>query len=294
MPRDPRGRGESDSLRRPLALAAVAVARSRREHVAQGLRRRRDRRERAAIQREPRRHRRAAQERAEKEYLSLDGSFFSAEMQSLLKQRVPVIANVAVILFVAGVALDALAEVFQPFLMALLVYFILKPIAIWLYARTPLGMGLSYFFAVIGFIVVVGLVFVAAIWNIQSWASDEAARSELTRNFESIVTWANDRGVINVSEYNSLDRIITPAMQANFIGAAGGAVFSTLTMILFLAFIISPIIIFIFNIFIIIFVWKLYNDLKRCCSTQLFIYKFHTFINFSIFTKIIYKTIFNF
>ena len=105
------------------------------------------------------------QEVVEKEYLSLDGPFFSDEMQSLLKQRVPVIANVAVILFVVGVALDALAEVFQPFLMALLVYFILKPVAIWLYARTPFGMGLSYFFAVIGFVALVGLVFVAAIWN---------------------------------------------------------------------------------------------------------------------------------
>ena len=180
----------------------------------------------------------AIQEVVEKEYLSLDGPFFSDEMQSLLKQRVPVIANVALILFVVGVALDALAEVFQPFLMALLVYFILKPVAIWLYDRTPFGMGLSYFFAVIGFVVLVGLVFVAAIWNIQSWVSDDVARNELTKNFESIVAWANDRGVIDVSDYNSLDAIITPSMQADFIGAAGGAVFSTLTMILFLAFII--------------------------------------------------------
>ena len=68
----------------------------------------------------------ALEEVAKKEYLSLDRPFFSDEMQSLLKQRVPVIANVAVILFVIGVALDALAEVFQPFLMAVLVYFILK------------------------------------------------------------------------------------------------------------------------------------------------------------------------
>ena len=175
---------------------------------------------------------------AKKEYLSLDGSFFSDEMQSLLKQRVPVIANVAVILFVIGVALDALAEVFQPFLMAVLVYFILKPVAKWMHGRTGFGMGSSYFFAVIGFVLVVSLVFVAAIWNVQSWLSDDAARNELTENFEGIVTWASDQGVINISDYNSLDKIITPSMQANFIGAAGGAVFSTLTMILFLAFII--------------------------------------------------------
>ena len=53
--------------------------------------------------------------------------FFNESMQRLLKQRLPVIANVALLLFIVGFVLQALGGVFQPFLMAVLVYFVLKP-----------------------------------------------------------------------------------------------------------------------------------------------------------------------
>ena len=54
-------------------------------------------------------------------------SILTEELRILLKQKLPIVANVCLVLFIGGFVLQSLAPVLQPFAMAVLVYLILRP-----------------------------------------------------------------------------------------------------------------------------------------------------------------------
>ncbi len=164
--------------------------------------------------------------------------FFNESMQRLLKQRLPVIANVALLLFIVGFVLQALGGVFQPFLMAVLVYFVLKPAAIRINKITGMRMGWAYFFVVLMFVNAIVLVFLAVAWNVQSFAADDATRAIVIANYENMAAQLNGSGLVDVSKYNEPSTVFTPAMQASLVSSIASGLFATVTMVLFLAFII--------------------------------------------------------
>ena len=96
-------------------------------------------------------------------------SILTEELRILLKQKLPIAANVCLVLFIGGFVLQALAPVLQPFAMAVLAYLILRPGAGYLMREFKMREGWSYFFVLLMFINILVGVFVAIAYNVQEY-----------------------------------------------------------------------------------------------------------------------------
>jgi len=163
-------------------------------------------------------------------------SILTKELRILLKQKLPIVANVCLVLFIGGFVLQSLAPVLQPFAMAVLVYLILRPGAKYLMREFNMREGWSYFFVLLMFINLLVGVFVAIAYNVQGYMEDGGIET-LEQNYQELYLTLNNTG-LNVSTLEDPFNSIGAEQGAGFIGTLGGYAYSAITMILFLVFII--------------------------------------------------------
>jgi Predicted permease len=158
------------------------------------------------------------------------------ELRLLLKQKLPIVANVCLVLFIGGFVLQSLAPVLQPFAMAVLVYLILRPGALYLMREFKMREGWSYFFVLLMFINILVGVFIAIAYNVQVYMENGGIET-LEENYSELYISLNNTG-LNVSGLEDPFNSIGAEQGAGFIGTLSGYAFSSITMILFLVFII--------------------------------------------------------
>ena len=163
-------------------------------------------------------------------------SILTDELRLLLKQKLPIVANVCLVLFIGGFVLQTLAPVLQPFAMAALVYLILRPGALYLMKEFNMKEGWSYFFVLLMFINILAGVFVAVAYNVQVYLENGGIET-LETNYADLYHSLNNTG-LNVSGLEDPFNSIGAEQGAGFIGTLSGYAFSAITMILFLVFII--------------------------------------------------------
>lgn len=163
-------------------------------------------------------------------------SILTEELRILLKQKLPIAANVCLVLFIGGFVLQALAPVLQPFAMAVLAYLILRPGAGYLMREFKMREGWSYFFVLLMFINILVGVFVAIAYNVQEYL-ENGGIDTLETNYADLYLTLNNTG-LNVSGLEDPFNSLGAEQGAGFIGTLGGYAFSAITMLLFLVFII--------------------------------------------------------
>ena len=163
-------------------------------------------------------------------------SILTKELRILLKQKLPIVANVCLVLFIGGFVLQSLAPVLQPFAMAVLVYLILRPGAKYLMREFKMKEGWSYFFVLLMFINLLVGVFIAIAYNVQEYMEDGGIET-LEENYNDLYLTLNNTG-LNVSGLEDPFNSIGAEQGAGFIGTLGGYAYSSITMLLFLVFII--------------------------------------------------------
>ena len=163
-------------------------------------------------------------------------SILTKELRILLKQKLPIVANVCLVLFIGGFALQVLAPVLQPFAMAVLAYLILRPGAKYLMKEFKMREGWSYFFVLLMFINILVGGFVAIAYNVQEYL-ENGGIDTLETNYAELYLTLNNTG-LNVSGLEDPFNSLGAEQGAGFIGTLGGYAFSAVTMILFLVFII--------------------------------------------------------
>ena len=175
--------------------------------------------------------------------MSVDGEdekernyILTEELRLLLKQKLPIVANVCLVLFIGGFVLQSLAPVLQPFAMAVLVYLILRPGALYLMKEFKMREGWSYFFVLLMFINLLIGVFIAIAYNVQVYMENGGIET-LEENYSELYISLNNTG-LNVSGLEDPFNSIGAEQGAGFIGTLSGYAFSSITMILFLVFII--------------------------------------------------------
>ena len=163
-------------------------------------------------------------------------SILTKELRILLKQKLPIVTNVCLVLFIGGFTLQVLAPVLQPFVMAVLAYLILRPGARYLMKEFKMGEGWSYFFILLMFINILVGGFVAIAYNVQEYLENGGIET-LETNYADLYLTLNNTG-LNVSGLEDPFNSLGANQGAGFIGTLGGYAFSAVTMILFLVFII--------------------------------------------------------
>ncbi len=163
-------------------------------------------------------------------------SILTKELRILLKQKLPIVANVCLVLFIGGFVLQNLAPVLQPFAMAILVYLILRPGAKYLMREFNMREGWSYFFVLLMFINVLVGVFIAIAYNVQEYMENGGIET-LEQNYNDLYLTLNNTG-LNVSGLEDPFNSIGAEQGAGFVGTLGGYAYSAITMLLFLVFII--------------------------------------------------------
>jgi len=163
-------------------------------------------------------------------------SILTKELRILLKQKLPIVTNVCLVLFIGGFTLQVLAPVLQPFAMAVLAYLILRPGARYLMKEFKMGEGWSYFFILLMFINILVGGFVAIAYNVQEYLENGGIET-LETNYADLYLTLNNTG-LNVSGLEDPFNSLGANQGAGFIGTLGGYAFSAVTMILFLVFII--------------------------------------------------------
>ena len=163
-------------------------------------------------------------------------SILTDELRLLLKQKLPIVANVFLVIFIGGFVLQILAPVLQPFAMAALAYLILRPGALYLMKEFKMKEGWSYFFVLLMFVNLLAGVFVAIAYNVQVYLENGGIET-LENNYGELYHSLNNTG-LNVSGLEDPFNSIGAEQGAGFIGTLSGYAFSSITMILFLVFII--------------------------------------------------------
>lgn len=166
--------------------------------------------------------------------------FLSKELKALLSNRLPMFANAAIVLFVIHIMIVELKSVLQPFLMALLVYYMMKPIALFLNRRYNMKLGIAYLVAMVLFLGALSLTgwFV---WQQVAGLEDKMpiyqdALDEKLADLEEVQV-----GNQSLAAVLGLDGLDTSSISESILSTLTGIVgllFSILTMVFFLAFII--------------------------------------------------------